>query len=71
MENPIFDEFVFQKNEKNENVENRIFCNFVHLFEEGVSQFEAKGRLVSSLKFFYCIVVLKKSRRDVTNKKLG
>ena len=50
MENPIFDELSFQISEKKWKVENRIFLNFVHLFEKGVSQFEAKGRLFSSLE---------------------
>ena len=71
MENPIFDELSFQIFKKKWKVENRIFLNFVHLFEKGVSQFEAKGQLFSSLKFFYCIFCLKKSRRDVKNKKIG
>ena len=52
-------------------------CTYVRTYsysyanEEGVSQFEARCRLFSSLNFFYCIFCLKKSRRDVKNKKNG
>ena len=48
-----------------------MFLNFVHLFEKGVSQFEAKGRLFSSLKKLFLIFYFTKSRRDVKNKKVG
>ena len=48
-----------------------MFLNFVHLFEKGVSQFEAKGQLFSSLKKLFFIFDFMKSRRDVKNKKVG
>ena len=70
MENPIFDELSFQISEKII-IENRMFLNFVHLFEKGVSQFEAKSRPGSSLKKMFFIFDLKKRRRDVQNKKVG
>ena len=48
-----------------------VFLNFVHLFEKGVSQFEAKSRPGSSLKKLFFIFHFTKSRRDVKNKKVG
>ena len=48
-----------------------VFLNFVHLFEKGVSQFEAKSRPGSSLKKLFFIFDFKKRRRDVQNKKVG
>ena len=67
----MFDDLSFQTFEKNEKSKIVFFLNFVHLFEKGVSQFEAKGRLLSSLKKLFFICYFTKSRRDVKNKKVG
>ena len=71
MENPIFDELSFQIFENTQKSKIVFFLNFVHLFEKGVSQFEAKSRPGSSLKKLFFIVDLKKRRRDVKTKRVG
>ena len=60
MENPMFDELSFQLFEKNEKSKIVFFVNFVHLCEQGVSQFEAKGRLFSSLKKLFLYLISRK-----------
>ena len=67
----MFDELSFQMFEDNEKSKIVVFFNFVHLFEKGVSRFEAKGRLFSSLKKLFFMFYFTKSRRNVKNKKLG
>ena len=70
MESPIFDELSLQIFEKMKSRKS-YFLNFIHLFEKGVSQVEAKGRHFSSLEKLFFIFDFTKSRRDVKNKKVG
>ena len=71
MENPIFDELSFQIFENTQKSKIVFFFNFVHLFEKGVSQFEAKGWLFSSLEKLFFIFYFTKSRRDVQKRYIG
>ena len=71
MENPIFDELSFQIFKNTQKSKIVCFLNFVHLFEKGVSQFEAKGWLFSSLEKLFFTSYFTKSRRDVQKRYMG
>ena len=70
MENPIFDELSLQIFENTKKSKIVIFVTSL-FFLRGCKSVWGKGRLFSSLQFVYCIFLFSKSRRDVTNKKVG